>query len=127
VGKLLLVGLGGGLGAVARYWLSGVVQEALRNVTFPYGTLTVNVLGCLTIGGLSYLADARGVLTQETRLLLITGFLGGFTTFSTFGNETVGLARGGENVPALANIAGHLLLGLGAVWAGRALAHWLWR
>jgi CrcB protein len=127
VGKLLLVGLGGGLGAVARYWLSGVVQEALRNVTFPYGTLTVNVLGCLIIGGLSYLGEARGVLTQEARLLLITGFLGGFTTFSTFGNETVGLARGGESGPALANVAAHVALGLGAVWAGRALALWLWR
>jgi fluoride exporter len=125
--KVVLVGLGGGLGAMARYWLSGVVQDALRNVTFPYGTLTVNVLGCLVIGALAYLGEARGVLTPETRLLLITGFLGGFTTFSTFGNETMSLARGGETLPALINIAVHLVLGLGAVWAGRAAAQWLWR
>jgi CrcB protein len=125
--KVLLVGLGGGLGAVARYWLSGLVQEWTRSAAFPYGTLVVNVLGCLVIGGLAYLSEARGLLTPETRLLLITGFLGGFTTFSTFGNETLALARGGETGPALGNIAAHLAIGLGAVWVGWTLAQRIWR
>jgi CrcB protein len=112
---------------MVRYGLSGVVQEWLRNASFPYGTLVVNVAGCFIIGGLAYLSEARGLLTPETRLLLITGFLGGFTTFSTFGNETLALARGGELGRALGNVAGHVGLGLGAVWAGWALAHWIWR
>jgi CrcB protein len=122
--RILLVGLGGALGAMARYWLSGLVQETLRNATFPYGTLAVNVLGCLLIGVLAYLSEIRGWLTPETRLLLMTGFLGGFTTFC---NETLGLARGGETGQAFGNVAAHLVLGLGAVWAGRALAQWIWR
>jgi fluoride exporter len=125
--KWLLVGLGGGLGAVARYWLSGLVQEWLRNASFPYGTLVVNVAGCFIIGALAYLSEARGLLTAETRLLLITGFLGGFTTFSTFGNETLALARGGELGPALGNVAAHVGMGLSAVWAGWALGQLIWR
>jgi CrcB protein len=83
-------------------------------------------LGCLAIGFLSQLADARGVFTPETRALVFVGVLGGFTTFSTFSNESLNLLRGNEVFPALANIAAHLLLGLGAVWLGRALAFWIW-
>src|SRR5262245_26556006 len=122
--KFLLVGLGGSLGAMARYWLSGLVQDGMRGPAFPYGTLVVNVLGCFAIGVLAYLGEARGLLTPEARLLLLTGFLGGFTTFSTFGSETLGLARGGAAVTALGYVTAHLLLGLGAVWAGGALAQW---
>lgn len=124
---VLLVGLGGGLGAMARYWVSGLVQDWTRSAAFPYGTLVVNVVGCFIIGGLAYLSEACGLLTPEALLLLITGFLGGFTTFSTFGNEILALARGGEAGPALGNIAGHLALGLGAVWTGWVLAQRVWR
>lgn len=124
--NFLLVGVGGGVGAMARYWLSTVLQS-LFPTAWPVGTLGVNVLGCFIIGGLAYLAEARGLLTPETRALTMTGFLGGFTTFSTFGNETLALMRGGENPAALLNVGAHLGLGLGAVWAGRALAAWLWR
>lgn len=125
--NLLLVAVGGGLGAMARYWLSGLVQEGLRNAAFPYGTLVVNVLGCFVIGVLAHLSETRGMLTPEARLLFITGLLGGFTTFSAFGNETLTLARGGESGAALGNIAASVGLGLAAVWAGRALAQLIWR
>ncbi len=125
--KLLWVGIGGFAGSVLRYLVAGWVQTGSRSVAFPFGTLAVNVLGCLAIGGLSYLADARGVLNAETRLLLMVGLLGGFTTFSTFGNETFNLFRDGETMIALANVAANIVLCLAAVWAGRAGAFAIWR
>src|SRR5262245_40811748 len=125
--KIILIGLGGGIGAIARYVLSTYVQQSASIALFPMGTLVVNTLGCLIIGVLSYLADVRGLFTPETRALAFTGFLGGFTTFSTFGNETMALMRDGENGFAFANVALHLALGLGAVWAGRTFAALLWR
>lgn len=125
--KILLIGLGGGLGAIARYFLSTFIQHAANTAMFPIGTLVVNTLGCFIIGGLSYLVDVRGMFTPELRMLTFTGFLGGFTTFSTFGNETMALLRDGETGYVFANVGLHMVLGLGAVWAGRALAALLWR
>jgi CrcB protein len=125
--KWALVGAGGGLGAMARYGLSGVAHGLGGDRALPLGTLTVNVLGCFAIGALAYLAGSRGVLGAEWRLLLITGFLGGFTTFSTFGNETLNLILSGDFWPAFGNMSLHVALGLAAVWAGRALAVWVWR
>lgn len=125
--KIILIGLGGGVGAIARYLLSTYLQPAANPATFPLGTLVVNVLGCFVIGGLSYLADVRGLLTPEARALAFTGFLGGFTTFSAFGYETATLVRTSNMGVAFANVTLHLSLGLGAVWAGRALAALLWR
>jgi CrcB protein len=87
----------------------------------------VNVLGCFIIGFLSQLAESRGVLTAETRAMFIPGFLGGFTTFSTFSNETLNLFRDSENLLGYMNLGAHILLGLGAVWLGRALAFAIWR
>lgn len=127
MGRLLLVGAGGFLGSILRYLASGWVQQWLQTASFPFGTLAVNVLGCLVIGFLSQLADARGVFTPETRALVFVGVLGGFTTFSTFSNETFNLLRDNEVIPALANLSAHIVLGLGAVWLGRALAYWFWR
>jgi len=127
MGRLLLVGVGGFLGSILRYLASGWIQQWLQTASFPFGTLAVNVLGCLVIGFLSQLADARGVFTPETRALVFVGVLGGFTTFSTFSNETFNLLRDNEVIPALANLSAHIVLGLGAVWLGRALAYWLWR
>ena len=119
--RLLLVGFGGFTGSILRYLLSGFVQQASKSVGFPYGTLVVNIIGCFLIGLLSQLAETRGLFTTESRAFIFIGILGGFTTFSAFGNETLNLWRDGENLLALTNIAGHLLFGLGAVWAGRAL------
>jgi len=125
--KLLLAGIGGFVGSVLRYSVSGVVQDLSRSIDFPYGTLAVNLIGCLAIGLLSHLAETRGVFTAETRTLVFVGVLGGFTTFSAFGNETINLWRAGESGLALINVAAHLVLCLGAVWVSRALAFQIWR
>lgn len=127
MGQALLVGLGGFAGSILRYLISGYVQGLNNNITFPVGTLAVNVLGCLVIGSLSQLADSRALFTPEARLLVFVGVLGGFTTFSTFGNETLYLARGDQTFLSVLNVASHVLLGLGAVWLGRAVAYFLWR
>lgn len=124
---LFLVGIGGFTGSILRYVLSGYVQQLTQSSSFSYGTIAVNVLGCLIIGILSQLAESYGLLTAETRALLITGFLGGFTTFSTFSNETLNLFRDSESLAALLNIGAHIFLGLGAVWLGRSFALILWR
>ncbi|MBI5712011.1 MAG: fluoride efflux transporter CrcB [Chloroflexi bacterium] len=123
----LLVGAGGFIGSVARYWLSSYVQQISKSVSFPYGTLTVNLLGCLVIGVLAQLADSRGVFTPEARAFVFIGILGGFTTFSSFGNETINLFRGSENLEGIANVIAHIVLGLGAVWLGRVMAAWIWK
>ncbi|MFH1567832.1 MAG: fluoride efflux transporter CrcB [Gemmatimonadota bacterium] len=119
---LLLVGAGGALGAMGRYLVSGLVHRLLPSTLFPAGTLSVNVLGCLAIGLLGGLADARGALSGDARLFVFIGILGGFTTFSTFAYETMALATDAEALPALANVGLHLAACLGAVWAGGALA-----
>lgn len=125
--KILLIGLGGGLGAILRYYLGGYVQQLGNNFTFPIGTVIVNLLGCLVIGLLSQLADSRSVFTPEARLFVFIGLLGGFTTFSTFGNESINLLREAENGPAFWYVSLHLFGGLGAVWLGRILAFLIWR
>jgi fluoride exporter len=116
---VLIVGLGGFLGSICRYLASQLVQSWSGRNDLPLGTLVVNIIGCLIIGVLSQLADARGALTAETRLFVIVGILGGFTTFSSFGNETVDLWRNGATNWALLNVTGHLLFGIGAVIVGR--------
>jgi len=123
--KLFLIGAGGFVGAVLRYVVSGVAQSLSHSAGFPYGTLVVNLSGCLMIGFLARLADLQGVFGPETRLFLFIGLLGAFTTFSTFGNETYTLLQGGEIGPALLNIGASVLLGLAAVWLGQGLATWL--
>jgi CrcB protein len=125
--KALYVGIGGFIGSVLRYWVSGAVQQVANNPVFPLGTLAVNLFGCLVIGFLSQLADARGVFTPEARLFVFVGILGGFTTFSSFGNETMNLLRSGEGLPGFLNVSIHIFAGLGAVWLGRSLAYWIWR
>ena len=124
---LLMVGIGGFAGSVLRYLISGYIQQLTQSSSFSYGTLVVNIVGCLIIGILSQVAESYGLLTAETRALLITGFLGGFTTFSTFSNETLNLFRDSENLAALLNVGAHIFLGLGAVWMGRTFALIVWR
>jgi len=118
----MLVGLGGFIGSVLRYGLSGLVHRLMPSGAFPYGTLSVNVLGCLAIGVLGGLAESRQVLGPAARLFLLLGLLGGFTTFSTFGYETVNLLKDAERSQAVLNIALHVGLGVSAVWAGYALS-----
>ncbi len=115
--RALLVALGGAAGSVSRYVLSALVQAA-RPGTFPWGTLAVNALGCLLAGVVAGLADGRGVLGPEARILLLTGFLGGLTTFSAFGLETVQLFRGGQFAAAGLNVGLQLACGGAAVACG---------
>jgi len=121
--RIVLVGVGSFVGGVLRYGLSTWVHRVLDNPWFPYGTLAVNVLGCLVIGFLAGLAETRTAFTSEVRLFLFVGILGGFTTFSSFALETFSLARDTQNVAALMNIGLQLILGLLAVWIGNVLAH----
>lgn len=125
--RILLIGLGGFLGSVLRYWLSGVAQNAAAGSVFPIGTLVVNVIGCFAIGALSELAETRGFLSPETRALLIVGLIGGFTTFSAFANETLNAVRDGSTAIALVNVILSVAAGLAAVWGGRIMAALLWR
>lgn len=119
--NLILVGLGGFLGAILRFSVSDLVQNWFRSVSFPSGTLVVNLLGCFVLGGLSHAAELRGLMSAEARAFMFIGLLGAFTTFSTFGNDTVSLIRKGEQVISLLNIGLHLGLGLTAVWLGQTL------
>ena len=125
--NILLVGLGGFVGSVLRYLASGYVQQSTKSIDFPYGTLAVNVIGCFVIGFLAQLAEARGVFTSESRLFVFVGILGGFTTFSSFGNETLNLARDSQMMNALANVGANVVLGLFAVWLGRTASYLIWR
>ncbi|MBX3402158.1 MAG: fluoride efflux transporter CrcB [Phycisphaeraceae bacterium] len=117
----LLVFLGAGAGGVARW---GAQEACARQFgkQFPWGTLAVNVLGCLLVGFLAAMFATSWNIREEYRLGLIVGFLGGFTTFSAFGRETFVLATGHQLGWALANIALSVGLGLAAVWAGAWLA-----
>ena len=123
----IFIGLGGFIGSVARYFVSGFVQQLTSSINFPYGTLAVNLIGCFVIGFLSQLAEARGLFTSESRAFVFVGILGGFTTFSTFGNETMNFLIDGETLAAFVNVAAQIVLWLGAVWLGRALAYTIWR
>ena len=116
--ELLIVGSGGFIGSVARYLMSGAVTQASAASRFPFGTLAVNALGCLIIGVLSGLAEQSGAFSANTRLLLFTGVLGGFTTFSAFAFETYFLGREQLWLLALANMIAHLVIGLVAVVIG---------
>ncbi len=120
--KIIAVGLGGCIGAVLRYLVSGWTQGMSGNSTFPVGTLAVNAAGCLVIGYLGGLSDNAGALSAMLRLFLLVGVLGGFTTFSTFGYETMALVRDGQLAGAMVNVFLQVGIGLGAAWGGYALS-----
>jgi CrcB protein len=125
--NLVYIGLGGFAGAVSRYLLSGLIQDSSGSFFFPYGTLAVNVIGCFVIGVLSYLAESMGLFDARTRAFVLVGFLGSFTTFSSFSNEAYSLAADGSGHLALLVIGLHMFLGLGGVWLGRTVAQLIWR
>jgi len=122
--KLLLLAIAGGVGTVARYWVSGLAQRVGRE-TFPLGTLTVNLVGCLLLGFAMHLVRDRQALSPETRTVVTVGLLGGFTTFSAFGYETLELFRGGSTLLAVVNVAGNVLLGLLAIALGASAGRML--
>ena len=117
--QVIWIGLGGFIGAILRYAVSGGVQQMLRNSAFPFGTLAVNLIGSFIFGWLTIYADQSNLVSTETRAFLFVGFLGAFTTFSTFGNDSYSLFNGGDNWFALLNIGFHIFLGVGAIWLGR--------
>ena len=125
--KLFIIGIGGFIGSILRYLISGFAQGLSKSISFPYGTFAVNVLGCFFIGLFSHLADARGVFTNASRAFVFVGILGGFTTFSAFSNETFNLLRDGQSSLAFLNITGQIVICLSSVWFGRAIAYWIWR
>ena len=125
--KLFIIGIGGFIGSVSRYLVSGLAQSISKSISFPYGTFVVNIIGCFIIGLLSHLSDARGLFSDSSRAFVFIGILGGFTTFSAFSNETFNLLHDGETSSAMLNIIGQVVIGLGSVWFGRAIAFWVWR
>jgi CrcB protein len=113
---VIVIGTGSFIGGVLRFLLSQFVQSKFLSA-FPYGTLTVNITGCLLIGLVFGLAD-RGNITQEWRMFLATGLLGGFTTFSAFSNETIAMLRDGQFIYAATYVAASVVMGLAATFIG---------
>ena len=126
--RLLLLAFGGALGTAARYGLNGLISTHQTKVlpwpaTFPVGTIVVNVTGCFAIGFLAAISDAsfgRVWIKPEWRDFLMIGFCGGYTTFSSYGIQTLALANDGEWFYASANVLASNTLGLLAVYLGRA-------
>jgi CrcB protein len=119
-----LVGIGGFIGALARYGLTGFVQKQFPMSVFPFGTLAVNLLGCFLIGVLAGLAEDRQYFGPEFRTFALIGVLGGFTTYSTFGFETFAMLRDADFLHAAANVAIHVIAGLALVWVGFGAVSW---
>src|SRR5580658_6374787 len=118
--RAVYVGLAGFCGAIARYWLDGLISR-LTTGSFPWGILIVNVSGCFAIGFLTTLFAGRVLPHPAVRTAILVGFIGAYTTFSTFAYQTVQLGRGGAYLSALANVATSLVVGLGATWLGIVL------
>lgn len=113
---LLIVGAGSFVGGMLRYGISKWVQIKLLT-TYPFGTFTVNIIGCFIIGLVMGYSE-RFNISSEWRLLLVTGFCGGFTTFSAFSIETMALLRDAQYLPAFLYIAGSVMAGVLAAFAG---------
>ena len=119
--RAVLVGVAGFFGAIARYWLDGLVSRVTGG-SFPWGTLVVNVSGCFAIGFLTALLTGKVLPHPAMRTAILVGFIGAYTTFSTFAYETLQLVRGGAVLLAVANVAVSIIVGLGAAWVGIMLA-----
>lgn len=117
--KLLLLFIAGGAGTLLRYGLSSLVQRH-AGVSFPWGTLAVNMIGCFLFGWLWSLFEGRVEVSRELRAVVLVGFLGGFTTFSSFAFEAAGLLREGAWLAALGHLLGQNVLGVTLVFLGLA-------
>lgn len=114
---IILIGIGGGIGSILRYLTSLLTAKYFQSY-FPLGTFIVNMLGCLAIGILFGVFERQQVANQELKFLLITGFCGGYTTFSTFAAENISLFQSGNYLTAYLYTAASVLIGLAAVWIG---------
>jgi fluoride exporter len=115
--KFLYIGIGGFLGSISRYWLSTVIYRKLGE-SFPYGTLSVNIIGSFIIGLLMSMFEERFLAQPELRLFLVVGVIGGFTTFSSFSFETVALIRAGNFLYAAMNVTVSIFVCLTFTWIG---------
>lgn len=122
--KILFLALGGACGTLCRYWLSGVAQR-IAGTGFPFGTFAVNMAGCLLFGTVWGYMENRIGMGGDLRILLLSGYMGAFTTFSTYMFETANLIKLNQYLYAAANIAGQSILGLICVFAGIALGRLL--
>lgn len=120
--KIAIIGLGGCVGAILRYLVAGGVHTLAKSASFPVGTMTVNVTGCLLIGIGGGLIESRQLFSPEWRAFLFVGILGSFTTFSTFGLETFNLVKQGQWLASFGNVGLSLFLGLLAVLAGHMIS-----
>ena len=118
--KLALLALAGGMGALARYGLAGLVQK-LHGMSFPWGTIVVNILACFVVGILWSLFEHRWSVSAETRTIILVGFMGAFSTFSTFIVETGDLLRSAQWMYAVANLTIQNGVGLLALFMGAAV------
>ncbi|HEX4028734.1 MAG TPA: fluoride efflux transporter CrcB [Terracidiphilus sp.] len=122
--KYLYIAVGGALGAIARYWVGSAVSGRM-GIKFPYGTLLVNITACIILGfSLTYLGK-RADLNPAWRFLIPVGFIGAYSTFSTYEWETLSTMRSGAFLLAALYAGGSLILGLAATWLGTALADML--
>ncbi|HEX4130500.1 MAG TPA: fluoride efflux transporter CrcB [Pirellulales bacterium] len=124
---VLLVALGGSVGALARYFGGGWVLHRTVDWRFPASTFAVNLAGCVVAGLLTGMIEKRGWFSADARLFLFTGFLGGFTTFSAFGIDTISLLRRGNTVVALAYVLSSVIAGLAGLWLALKAIEWLCR
>ena len=120
---LLAIGLGSFIGGVSRYLLTFFIQNKFLS-TFPYGTLVVNITGCFLIG-IIYGLSEKGNISAEWRLFLATGIMGGFTTFSSFSNETVSMMREAQYWQAFSYVGISIIIGLAATFGGISLIKYL--
>ncbi|MEO9211182.1 MAG: fluoride efflux transporter CrcB [Ginsengibacter sp.] len=120
---ILAIGIGSFIGGISRYLITSLIQNKFFS-NFPYGTLGVNIIGCFLIGVI-YALSERGNINVEWRLFLATGILGGFTTFSSFSAETVGMLRSGQYWPAFAYISFSIIVGLATTFGGIFLIKYL--
>lgn len=120
--NILILGFGGFLGAVSRYLVSGYVQDLFKSANFPYGTMVVNILGCFILGLLTHIAGAKDLIDAQTRLFLMVGFVGAFTTFSTFSVESANLFQTGQGFTGALYLIGSNILGIIFVFIGQAAA-----
>ncbi|MDY0225883.1 MAG: fluoride efflux transporter CrcB [Desulfomicrobium apsheronum] len=118
--KIALIALAGACGTLCRYWLSGLVYDVMGR-DFPWGTWAVNITGCFLFGLVWILSEERGLLTAQARILILTGFMGAFTTFSTFIFESGGILGDGQWLKLALNLAGQNVVGFAALYLGTGL------
>ncbi|HEY6806503.1 MAG TPA: fluoride efflux transporter CrcB [Pyrinomonadaceae bacterium] len=119
--RLILIGLAGLIGTLARFGVSEIASKRIGE-SFPWGTLIVNIVGCFLAGFLFYVVQERALVSETTRLAIMVGFLGGFTTFSSFGLQTFTLLKSGQVGLGLLNVAVSNVVGIIVVWVGYSVS-----